>query len=609
MPRRKKPTTDNQPKAANPFREFISQLTPHAPVIDAEVMDDELVWATPPPDLPTFIESPAYLGLPPLSTQQLKAFVEGLEHDGDMLFSNKNKYNEIVLCWGKGSGKDYVSSIIIAYVAYVTCCLKNPQAWLGLAPGENLDIVNVATRAEQAKDVFFGKLVARINSPCFAKFRPQISRNKVFFLNKPGVNLYSLHSKAQKWEGYNLLAWVMDEADAFQTNEGTQNAEEVYNVLSSSAASRFPDKRWIGLIISYPRSDNGFMLTHAQQMKEIDRAYVDIQPTWNVHPFYDPNHPSFKDFPWVRVYDRYDVPEPFEVFFLNNPVDSAMSYMCIPPPLVGAFFEYPDLLEECARPELEPAAWVLPSATNRTLTVKATDAMTGEIVEREETARYTAMYISRKIKEAEPCHYYIHGDPGETRDAFALCLGHTLPDVSRIETMDKEVTLNRVEIDLMIEWKPAHNQPVDYINVRETIIQLCRWYPVIQVTFDKFQSAQIIQELRDVDIMAKQMSFSRADQLAMYQSLKIMTYNRLITWPKAQWPLLRPQLVYLIQKGNQITHDEKRSAKDVADAVAAVSWYASGAHFGRSGRDVLESMYGDNVVHQQGIIRRKLTTL
>ena len=60
--------------------------------------------------------------------------------------------------------------------------------------------------------------------------------------------------------------------------------------------------------------------------------------------------------------------------------------------------------------------------------------------------------------------------------------------------------------------------------------------------------------------------------------------------------MLRPQLRYLIQKGNKITHDEKVSGKDLADALAAVAWYASGASLGRVGREILETIHGDTAL-------------
>jgi hypothetical protein len=71
-------------------------------------------------------------------------------------------YQMAVLLWGKGSGKDYLCSILVAYLICVLLHLRDPQSYLELAPGENIDVVNVAYNADQAKRVFFLKFTERL---------------------------------------------------------------------------------------------------------------------------------------------------------------------------------------------------------------------------------------------------------------------------------------------------------------------------------------------------------------------------------------------------------------------------------------------------------------
>jgi hypothetical protein len=343
----------------------------------------------------------------------------------------------------------------------------------------------------------------------------------------------------------------MDEADAFQTADGHQNADRIHEVLRSSSLSRFPDRRLVGLFISYPRSEIGFMVDYVDKMKHTDGAYVDVGSTWDIHPFYDPTHPSYKTFELVRINEDWTVPEPFAQDFTNDLTSAAMTYGCKPPPVVAAFFEFPDLLDRCSRDDLPVAVYAHPSITSREVEGEA--------------RRFTAVSIVKKNKEPGPYRYYLHGDPGETRDAFALCLGHTLAETEFIETMGQSATYNQEEVDMLLKWIPKHNEPVDYINVKDVIIHICTWYPVLQVSFDTFQSASIYQELLELGINARQMSFSRAEQLQKFEALKVLVYNNMIRWPAAAWPELRPQLRYLIRKGTQVTHDESKSRKDGAE--------------------------------------------
>jgi hypothetical protein len=134
-----------------------------------------------PVDAKTFVESSEYLGQPPLSSIQYE-IVEAMSqiykkedlqeiYGGPEGLSYFNKYtkNEIILQLGKGSGKDFVSTVACAYVVYKLLCLKDPAIYYGKPAGDAIDIINVAINAQQAKNVFFKGFKTKIEkSPWFA---------------------------------------------------------------------------------------------------------------------------------------------------------------------------------------------------------------------------------------------------------------------------------------------------------------------------------------------------------------------------------------------------------------------------------------------------------
>jgi hypothetical protein len=83
-----------------------------------------------PVDAKTFVESPDYLGQPPLSDIQYQ-IVEAMSQiykeeelitvmggtEGSRYFKKYTK-NEIILQLGKGSGKDFTSTVAVAYIVY-----------------------------------------------------------------------------------------------------------------------------------------------------------------------------------------------------------------------------------------------------------------------------------------------------------------------------------------------------------------------------------------------------------------------------------------------------------------------------------------------------------
>jgi hypothetical protein len=127
-----------------------------------------------------FVTSKDYLGLPPLSEYQYTAIramsqiykKETLIHLYGEETANKRwkqTMNEVILQLGKGSGKDYMSTIAVSYIVYLLLCLKDPATYYGKPPGDSIDIINIAINADQAKRVFFDNFKKRIeNSPWFA---------------------------------------------------------------------------------------------------------------------------------------------------------------------------------------------------------------------------------------------------------------------------------------------------------------------------------------------------------------------------------------------------------------------------------------------------------
>jgi hypothetical protein len=65
------------------------------------------------------------------------------------------RYEEVDDMWGKGSGKDSTIAKCLTYQGYKLACLIDPQKYLGLGKGSPIDIVNVASTSEQAKNIFF----------------------------------------------------------------------------------------------------------------------------------------------------------------------------------------------------------------------------------------------------------------------------------------------------------------------------------------------------------------------------------------------------------------------------------------------------------------------
>ena len=193
---------------------------------DALLTKDDLLEE--PVPIEVFVRDRHYLGQPPLSeiqteivrysTQILKekTLMELMGDEAGKEYYDKYTRAEIVCEIGKGGVKDHVSRIALSYAAYLIHCLRDPIDYYDKAYGTYIDLVNMAVNAKQAQQVFFDPLKNLLmNSPYFAEvgFEPRVS--EIFFFSKP-VRMFSGHSEAEGWEGYETLLVVLDEISAFK---------------------------------------------------------------------------------------------------------------------------------------------------------------------------------------------------------------------------------------------------------------------------------------------------------------------------------------------------------------------------------------------------------
>ena len=221
-----------------------------------------------------FVTSENYLGLPPLSKYQydsIKAMSQiykkqtliNVYGERDGLDRWKQTCNEVILQLGKGSGKDYMSTISVAYIVYLLLCLKDPQKYYGKPPGDAIDILNIAINSEQAKNVFFKGFKMRLDkSPWFqGKYTP--TAGAVTF--DKGITCHSGHSERESWEGYNVLMVILDEISGFATestsgHDQAKTASAIYDMYRASVDSRFPDFGKV-VLLSFPRYKNDYIQT------------------------------------------------------------------------------------------------------------------------------------------------------------------------------------------------------------------------------------------------------------------------------------------------------------------------------------------------------------
>jgi hypothetical protein len=524
-------------------------------ILDGEEFDER------PVDLRTFVTDPKYLGLPPLSELQYTLIEKSSqiykestltklfgEEEGKRLF--KQTATEVIAQLGKGSGKDYCSTIAVSYIVYLLLCLKDPATYYGKPPGDSIDILNIAINAQQANNVFFKGFKTRIErSPWFVgKYESKASEMKF----DKAITVHSGHSEREAWEGYNVLVVILDEIAGFAIENTTghdqaKTADAIYEMYRGSVDSRFPDYGKV-ILLSFPRFKNDpiqkfyeasiaeketIIRTHTFKMDEdlpdgtegneftveweedhiisylVPKVYALKRPTWEVNP--------------TRKIDD------FKTAFYKNSLDALGRFACMPPEMIDAFFKSREKIEK---------------AFNKT--TLAVDKF----------GRLEDWFAPDPDKE-----YFIHVDLAQKHDHCAVSMAHVQRWVNVKVTDTYSQPAPIVEVDAVRYWTPTPDKSVDFTEVKDYILALrTRGFKIRICTFDRWNSHDMMQQLKQYGINTEILSVAKKH----YDDMAMIVLEERLNGPHIS--LLIDELLQLKIMRDKVDHPRKGS-KDLADAV------------------------------------------
>jgi hypothetical protein len=524
-------------------------------ILDGEEFDER------PVDLVTFVTSPDYLGLPPLSELQYELIEKSSqiykeatlkklfgEDEGSLRF--KQTCNEVIAQLGKGSGKDYCSTISVSYIVYLLLCLKDPATYYGKPPGDSIDILNVAINAQQASNVFFKGFKTRIDrSPWFVgKYEAKASEVKF----DKNITVHSGHSERESWEGYNVIVVVLDEISGFAIENTTghdqaKTGEAIYDMYRASVASRFPDFGKV-ILLSFPRFKNDYIQTHYESviaeketvirsiLMKMDEDLPDHTEGNEITVEWEEDHIKSYLYPKTYAIKRptWDINptkkiEDFKVDFYRNSLDALGRFACMPPEAVDAFFK--------SREKIEKAFYKMNIAVDQ-------------------FGRLEEWFQPEKDKE-----YFIHVDLAQKHDHCAVAMAHVNHWVNVKVTNDYSQPAPIVEVDAVRFWTPTADKSVDFTEVKDYILSLkTRGFNIRVCTFDRWNSHDMMQQLKQYGINTELLSVAKKH----YDDMAMIVAEERVSGPAIK--LLIDELLQLRIMRDKVDHPRKGS-KDLADAV------------------------------------------
>lgn len=526
----------------------------------ADLLNDD-PFVEHPVDVKTFVEGQDYLNLPPLSKHQynLVEAMSQIYREQELItimgdkegreYHDKWTKREIIMALGKGSGKDYCSTIGMAYVVYKLLCLKDPARYYGKPPEDAIDLINVAINAQQAKNVFFKGFKSRINRSPWFRGKFYAKNDSVEF--DSAITVYSGHSERESHEGLNLFMAILDEISGFgegtALTQGGKTASNIYKAFRGTVDSRFTDYGKV-VLLSFSRYEGDFIsfkYDEAVRTKEIIKREHTFTLNKNLPSDADGNTFSIEwDEDYITGYltdHTYALKRPtwevnptksiddFTMAFYTDPADARMRFLCEPTISSDAFFRNKEKLEL---------------------------AMSGR----------NPLSPQRRIDESWKPQadkvYYVHADLAQVHDKCAVSLAHVEKWVT-VQTNDMFTqSVPLVVVDMVAWWEPRKEGPVNLSDVKHWIQNLKKLGVNLGlVTFDRWNSVDIQRELQDYGIKTETLSVAKKH----YEDLAMLVYEDRVVLPYI--PLLLKELTELKVVNDKKVDHPRKSSKDLSDAM------------------------------------------
>jgi len=414
----------------------------------------------------------------------------------------------------------YKTSIILAYYIHHLLCMENPHESFHIDENDLIAILNMSVNAIQAKKVVFGGTQSRINnSPWFQDHKPDPNiKSELRFENH--ICMIPGHSGSNFPLGYNLIAAVMDEAAYYTVTKEHDVASDMFYTLDRRIKTRF-DFHGLLVMISQPRYVDDFIEKQAKGAETDDSIFCKRRAIWEVR-VEDIEDIERGDYFTLNDGEKdHKIPNKYKKDFEKNPEKSWRDYGARPSLALERYLKRWKLVQDIF-----------------------VDRMRDPV---DEDGRFFDWFVGDPDES-----YYIHIDLGLKRDRAGIGMGHAESQT--------------IIIDLAHHIEAPEDGEIDLADIRDTVVELRkRGFDIEIVTYDQFQSASSLQELRKKDFIADRQS---VESLEACENYKEQIYQgRVRTYPN---DVLEKEMGGLeLIKGKKVDHPTTGS-KDVWDATCGV---------------------------------------
>jgi len=514
-----------------------------------------------------FVNNPSYL-------DQAEYVYPNIVNLGEKLMNGD--CNLLIVEAGIGSGKSFLASLLIAYIAYLLLCLKDPHAYFNLSKDKPITIINMNVSEAKAKQVVFGSVSQFIStSPFFQQFEKTLLKKSI--LLDGVIELLCGHSRETAAIGLNLFCGVLDEANFYVDTDQKSNAEEIFHTISSRVSSRF-GMNGLTIVISSSKHDEDFTTKMRKEAeKNPEKVLVHYARTWltkdrkkmskNVFIF---DIEKYKVVPRT-MWEKYKVGQKVINFHMDAKKIQTLQFSNSM--MNDKFWIIPmDYFMDFKRnPERAACDLGAKSMKGSDRFIKLEEYI--NLAFKQSLPNYSIGDNRWKLPKEELFEpLYIHIDLGLNRDTKGGGTGDACGiAVAHFNGYSKQhggrAKIRFVAVEQIV--KSPQMREIQFKDVRQRIVMLHdAGFEIGGVTLDGWQSEDTVQTLNNLGIPCKVLSIDRT--VKPYETYKEALYEKRVELPYNEVAIHESKHLIIV-KGSKVDHPKKGS-KDVSDAIAGVCY-------------------------------------
>lgn len=481
------------------------------------------------------------------------------------------RYTHAMFTGAIGIGKTTIASIILPYMVHWCLCLKDPQDFFELLPGSRIAFMQMSTGEEQAKEVIFGDIKARINySPWFQNFPYDKSfKNQMRFENE--IWVIPGNSAETRFEGYNILGGILDEADSHKETQEKNYAELGYDAIDNRISSRFNNRGFL-IVIGQMKKASGFAKQKYDELNADSNAHTVRMTIWESLGWerflnsdgsrdsfwYDTKRKEIVPIEAVALLEDADhlieIPNAYKNNFVNNPEKALRDLAGIPPAAGSPFISLTHKIDEAFARWLEHHEGYESPVNDDPRHPVIADWLTA----------------NDSLKRCIHLDIAYSGDG----DAAGIAMGH----VSHLVEFEGNLQ-PYIVIDMALRVRANSGQEILLSDLRRYVYQVAddRGFKIKAVSMDGFESTETRQQFKKRRYQTLYVSIDKSK--LPYEDLRDAIYEDRIELPTYQTYLrsgtakrvniIAKELMELEENDKKIDHPINGS-KDVTDAIAGV---------------------------------------